>query len=154
MYNIRPVLLAISLVPLLPTLADGRERTFATPVAYGVRGDVAAVVAAHFDFDGHPDLAVAASGMPAVPLRAFARDANGDGRTDVIVAGASFIATGFTHGAGHALEPYSMTMADFDGDGRADLAAGEGRYARSEATPIAHQLSPTTAQPRRRAARH
>jgi hypothetical protein len=95
------VLHALALLFASPLLADDCDRTFQTPVRYGVSGNVRDVITTDFDSDGLPDLVVGVDSPPELALlknrrmtfelatpvalpevaeRIFAEDKDGDGR--------------------------------------------------------------------------
>jgi hypothetical protein len=91
-------------------LGDGAGR-FAAPADYRIEGNTQGVVAADINADGNSDLAV--SNWSDDSVRVFL----GDGRGGF--SGRAFPAGGL---------PILLKAGDFNGDGKADLAAGGGIY--------------------------
>ena len=85
--------------------------TFGAEARYGVKSAPTSVAAADFNGDGIPDLAVANYGSSQVSVLL----GNGDGTFQTAVGYASSAAP-------DGIEPYSVAVGDFNGDGIPDLA--------------------------------
>lgn len=92
---------------MIVLLGNG-DGTFGTPLTIPVGNQPVAIVAGDFNNDGKLDLAVANFGDSTITLLL----GNGDG-TSTQVSGSPF-----SVGQG----PYAITAADFNGDGKLDLA--------------------------------
>ncbi len=138
------------------------DGTFGTPTSLGVSGGPRSIAVADFDRDGLDDIAVStvqpagvnvffgdgtgrfpnsitrplSVGAGEVPAAVAARDMDGDGAPDVLVAGETnnsirlFLRSGGNPRAFQSADvtgvnrrPVSLVTADFDGDGRYDAAA-------------------------------
>jgi hypothetical protein len=157
------VLLGFNGSPNIDVYFNEGDGTFGEPVAYDSQTDeLTSIAAADFDGDGAPDLAAASQGagnqgpsnvsvllndgsgdfgqpevygVGASPQFVLARDLNGDGDPDLVIAdqgadgvsvllneGDGSFGAAAPFGAGGGSAPLSVASADFDGDGKRDLA--------------------------------
>ncbi|MGZ5431554.1 MAG: FG-GAP-like repeat-containing protein [Thermoanaerobaculia bacterium] len=164
--SLRTLSFSLCLLTVCPSLAGDCDRTFQTPVRYGVGGEVRDIKASDLDSDGRPDLVVAADAgaeltillnraengfvfgdpvpLPGGAVRLFQPDTH-----RLVAVGRNYLATIFPNGdatfrsvvttiSGDNLLQYAVASADFNADGQDDIAIGVTRGNRTGFLRVFH----------------